>query len=91
MVCFLPPLSTYWIFGGALQVPVVGSGVVPGGQHVPQEVSCAGLQQAPSNVMPSLGSEQGVTHALVGLSLTCPAGHAGGGHIPTRLSPKIAG
>jgi hypothetical protein len=75
-----------------MHVPLVGSGVVPGGQHVPHDVICAGLQQEPSIVMPSLGFEHGVTQALVGLSLTWPDGQAGGGHMPVKLSgEKFAG
>jgi hypothetical protein len=63
--------------GGGRQVPLVGSGVVPGGQHTPQEVICEGLQQAPSIVIPSLGFEQGVTHLPP--RLICPAAQPGGG------------
>jgi len=75
-----------------MHVPDAGSGVVPGGQHVPQEVTCAGLQQAPSNVIPSLGFEQGVTQLPLPSSLTWPAAQFGGGHMPPKASvAKFAG
>ena len=54
-----------------MQVPF-GSGVVPGGQHMPQEVICEGSQHAPSVVIPLVGSEQGVTQ--LPLMRVCPFG-----------------
>ena len=54
-----------------MQVPFA-SGVVPGGQHMPQDVTCEGSQHAPSVVIPLVGSEQGVTHLL--LMRVCPFG-----------------
>ena len=45
-----------------MQVPFAGSGIVPGGQHCPHNVTWLGSQHAPSIVMPSLGFEHGVTH-----------------------------
>ena len=85
-------MFSYSIVCGGMQVPLAGSGVVPGGQHVPQDVICEGLQQEPSSAIPSLGFEQGVTQLPTPLSRTCPAGQPGAGHMPPKLSgEKSAG
>ena len=73
------------------QVPLFGSGMVVGGQHSPQEVICAGLQQLPSKAIPWLGSEHGVTQSPTPPRRVCPAGQAGGGHMPNGAKPKFAG
>lgn len=53
-------MTTYWLVPGATQVPLTG--IVPDLQHSPQDVIRLGSQQAPSGVIPMLGSEHGVTH-----------------------------
>ena len=79
-----------------MQVPLEASGVVPGGQRVPQDETLLGSQQAPFCVMPSAGFEHGVTHWPP--RLIWPVGHgipvSGGGQatpsgLVTDLTPTV--
>src|ERR1700730_14309514 len=77
---------------GGKQPPVFGSGVVPGGQHMPHDDICIGSQHLPSAVMPLVGSEHAVTH--LPLRSICPLPQPtidGGGQIPNRLSGPCIG
>jgi hypothetical protein len=79
-------------FGRGSQEPVLGFGTVSSGQHLPQVLIWVGAQQLPSKAIPCFGSEQGVTHGPSPPKRVCPAGQAGGGHMPPgAMLPNCAG